>query len=133
MAPLGGILLWQNPIDQTGWWLVLTTIALHVLYFVLLGRGYARGDLSLVYPIARGVGPMLVPVLAVIILREKIAPQAIIGVVAIVLGIYTVSWWGSFRQLIGQPLAIFENSGDSLCHIHRPNYYLLRAWSTKKV
>ena len=93
LAPLGGVLLWQNPIGESGWWLVLTTIVLHIFYFVLLGRGYAQGDLSLVYPIARGVGPMLVPVLAVIILGEKIEPLAIIGVVAIVLGIYTVSWW----------------------------------------
>ena len=111
LAPLGGILLWQNPIGPTGWWLVLTTIVVHILYFVLLGRGYTQGDLSLVYPIARGVGPMLIPVLAVIILGEEIAPLAIIGVVAIVLGIYTVSWWGNFRQLAGQPLALLKNPG----------------------
>ena len=91
LAPLGGVLLWRNPIEQPGWWLVLATIGLHVFYFVLLGRGYAQGDLSLVYPIARGVGPMLVPVLAVIILGERIEPLAITGVVAIVLGIYTIS------------------------------------------
>ena len=111
LAPLGGVLMWQNPIGQLGWWLVLTTIVVHIFYFVLLGRGYSQGDLSLVYPIARGVGPMLIPVLAVIILGEKIEPLAIIGVVAIVLGIYTVSWWGNFRQLIGQPLAILKNPG----------------------
>ena len=111
LAPLGGLLLWQNPIGQPGWWLVLTTILVHIFYFVLLGRGYAQGDLSLVYPIARGVGTMLIPVLAVLILGEKIEPLAIIGVVAIVLGIYILSWWGNFRQLIGQPLAILKNPG----------------------
>ena len=63
------------------------------------------------YPIARGVGPMLIPVLAVIILGEMIEPLAIIGVVAIVLGIYTVSWWGNFHQVFGQPLAILTNPG----------------------
>ena len=66
---------------------------------------------SLVYPIARGVGPMLVPVLAVIILGERIEPLAITGVVAIVLGIYTISWWGSFRQLIARPLALLKTPG----------------------
>ena len=111
LAPLGGVLLWRNPIEQPGWWLVLATIGLHVFYFVLLGRGYAQGDLSLVYPIARGVGPMLVPVLAVIILGERIEPLAITGVVAIVLGIYTISWWGSFRQLIARPLALLKTPG----------------------
>ena len=49
--------------------------------------------------------------LAVIILGEKIESLAIIGMVAIVLGIYTVSWWGNFRELIGQPLAILKNPG----------------------
>ena len=57
LAPRGGILLWFNPVDQPGWWLVLATVVMHVLYFLLLGRSYAQGDLSLVYPIARGIGP----------------------------------------------------------------------------
>ena len=33
--------------------------ALHALYLVPLQRGYAAGDLSLVYPLARGTGPLL--------------------------------------------------------------------------
>src|SRR3978361_1032599 len=33
--------------------------ALHALYFVALQRGYAVGDLSFVYPLARGTGPLL--------------------------------------------------------------------------
>ena len=109
LVPLGGALLWFNPIDQPGWWFVLATIALHILYFVLLGRGYAVGDLSLVYPIARGFGPMLVPVLAVLILGETVALQAVVGIVAIVVGIYTLSWWGRFRSLARRPLDILRN------------------------
>ena len=46
LAPLGGILLWQNPIGHPGWRLVLTTIVVHICYFVLLGRGYTRA----IYP-----------------------------------------------------------------------------------
>jgi drug/metabolite transporter (DMT)-like permease len=111
LAPLGGALLWFNPIQQPGWWLVLATVVLHIFYFVMLGRGYAQGDLSLVYPIARGIGPMLVPVLAVLVLSETIELLAIIGIAAIVVGIYIVSWWGNFRRLIRQPLAILKNSG----------------------
>ena len=110
MAPLGAVLLWFNPVDQPGWWLVLATVVMHSLYFLLLGRGYAQGDLSLVYPIARGIGPMLVPVLAVVILGETMAPPAIAGVVAIIAGIYIVSWWGSFRRLVRRPLAFLTNS-----------------------
>ena len=72
LAPLGAVLIWLYPITTPGYWLVLATIVVHVYYFVLLGRGYARGDLSLVYPIARGIGPMLVPVLAVLTLGSTL-------------------------------------------------------------
>ena len=109
LVPLGAVLAWFNPIDSLGWWFILATILLHIVYFVFLGRGYAEGDLSLVYPIARGVGPMLVPVLAVIFLEETMALQAILGVAAIVAGIYVVSWWGNFRRLARRPLDLLRN------------------------
>ena len=44
---------------------------MHALYFILLGRGYEHGDLGLVYPIARGTGPLLVPALAIPLLGER--------------------------------------------------------------
>ena len=111
LAPLGAVLFWLNPISPPGYWLVLATIVVHVYYFVLLGRGYARGDLSLVYPIARGVGPMLVPVLAVLTLGEQIAWPAVLGIAFIVLGIYIVSWWGRFREIVADPLSLLRDGG----------------------
>ena len=111
LVPVGVVLAWQNPIEPVGWWFVTATIVLHTLYFGLLGRSYTEGDLSLVYPIARGMGPMLVPVLAVVFLGETIAASAIAGIVVIVAGIYTVSWWGSFRRLARHPLDLFRNPG----------------------
>jgi drug/metabolite transporter (DMT)-like permease len=49
--------------------------ALHALYFVLLQRGYATGDLSLVYPLARGTGPLLATLAAIAFLGER--PRAL--------------------------------------------------------
>ena len=111
LAPLGAVLIWLNPITAPGYWLLLATIVVHVYYFVLLGRGYARGDLSLVYPIARGIGPMLVPVLAVLTLGEQIAWPAVLGIVFIIIGIYVVSWWGRFREILTAPLSFLRDSG----------------------
>jgi drug/metabolite transporter (DMT)-like permease len=111
LSPLGGVLLWLNPIQPPGWWLVLATVVLHIFYFVLLGRGYAQGDLSLVYPIARGIGPILVPILAVVLLGEDIHLMAVIGIIAIVSGIYTISWWGNFAHLLRRPLDLLRNRG----------------------
>ena len=111
LAPLGVVLLFYNSVDVTGLWFILATIALHVLYFNLLARGYVQGDLSLVYPVARGMGPMLVPVLAVVFLNEKIEPLAIGGIAAIIGGIYTISWWGNFHQLLRSPLMFLKSAG----------------------
>jgi len=55
-----------------------------------MGSAYERGDLSLVYPISRGSGPLLVPLLAVLFLREKIYPLGAIGIGLIVFGIYVI-------------------------------------------
>ena len=111
LAPLGVALLFFNSVDFTALWFILATIALHVLYFNLLARGYAQGDLSLVYPVARGMGPMLVPVLAVVFLNEKIEPLAIGGIAAIIGGMYTISWWGNFHQLLRSPLLFLKSAG----------------------
>ena len=111
LAPLGALLLYRYPPPPPGWWLALASAAMHVLYFTLLGRGYARGDLSLVYPIARSIGPMLVPILAVLTLGERMALPAILGVAAIVLGIALVSWWGRWRELLRQPAALLRDGG----------------------
>src|SRR5262245_66126824 len=40
---------------------VIATIVLHSAYFFTLGRAYRSGDLSIVYPVARGLGVVLVP------------------------------------------------------------------------
>jgi len=111
LTPVGLALLWYNSVGLSGLWFLLATIVLHVLYFNLLARGYAQGDLSLVYPVARGMGPMLVPVLAVIFLNETIAPLAIAGIVAIIGGIYTISWWGNFHQVLRSPLLFLRSAG----------------------
>ena len=111
LAPLGGALFYYYPIATSGYWLVMVSAVLQILYLVLLGRGYDQGDLSLVYPIARGIGPMLVPVLAVLTLGERIALPAIMGIAAIVVGIYVVSWWGRFGEIFSKPLSLLNNIG----------------------
>ena len=111
MLPLGVVLFWLFPIAPVGWLFVLATVILHVLYFILLGRGYAQGDLSVVYPIARGFGPMLVPILAVLLLRETVALPAILGIAAIVVGIYIISWTGELQRFLLRPWNMMRNTG----------------------
>ena len=111
LAPVGVALFFLYPFEPIGWLFVLATVVFHVLYFLLLGRGYAQGDLSVVYPIARGFGPLLVPILAVILLGETIALPAIGGIVAIVAGIYIISWTGELQRFLFRPWNILSSSG----------------------
>ncbi|MGH7659357.1 MAG: DMT family transporter [Vulcanimicrobiaceae bacterium] len=64
---------------------------LHTIYFLLLQRGYRSGDLSLVYPLARGTGPLLASIAAISFFGERPSPVAMGGIAAIVLGVFLVS------------------------------------------
>jgi drug/metabolite transporter (DMT)-like permease len=64
--------------------------ALHALYFVLLQRGYASGDLSLVYPLARGTGPLLSTALAIAVLGERPGIVALVGAALIVTAVLSL-------------------------------------------
>jgi drug/metabolite transporter (DMT)-like permease len=66
---------------------ILATIVVHALYFYALGRSYASGAYSLVYPVARGLGVALVPLLALLIFDERLSPVGALGVALVVAGI----------------------------------------------
>ncbi len=66
---------------------VVATILLHAVYFYALGRSYGAGAFSLVYPVARGLGVALVPVLALALFDERLSPLGVTGVALVVLGI----------------------------------------------
>lgn len=69
----------------------LGSAVLHVGYFVFLQRGYRVGDLSLVYPLARGSGPALAAVLAVVLLGERPGVQAVAGTIMVVLSVFVLT------------------------------------------
>ena len=111
LSPLAVVLIWQEPILYPGWWFVLGTVMLHVLYFRFLGRSYTHADLSLVYPIARGIGPALVPVMGVLVLKETVTTVAVAGIVTVVVGIYSVYWQGRLKYIFREPFKHFRETG----------------------
>lgn len=66
----------------------------HAGYFALLGAGYRRGDLSVVYPVARGSSPLLVALLAPALLGDRLSPVGWAGVATIVAGLALVASGG---------------------------------------
>jgi drug/metabolite transporter (DMT)-like permease len=61
---------------------------LHLAYFLLLQRGYRLGDLSLVYPLARGTGPILSSLAAVLFFGERPGPAGIAGILLVGAGVF---------------------------------------------
>lgn len=64
---------------------------LHTIYFITLQRGYRAGDLSVVYPLARGTGPLLASTAAILFFGEHPTPLAIAGIIIIVAGVFLAS------------------------------------------
>lgn len=66
--------------------LVAASAVLHSAYYLLLDRGYRRGDLSLVYPLARATGPLLTVIVAVALLGERPSLLGAAGALTIIGG-----------------------------------------------
>ena len=92
-APLGWWLGRQQiPLwGATEWTLVLVSGLLHVLYFVVLLRGYRRADLTVVYPLARGSGPLLSSLVAIAFLGESISALGAAGIAGVVGGVFLIA------------------------------------------
>ena len=66
---------------------IAVSAVLHVVYMLVLQRGYALGNLSTVYATARGTGPLLTVVVAVALLGERPSLLAVVGIAAILIGV----------------------------------------------
>ncbi len=72
----------------------LVSGGIHTVYFLLLQWGYRLGDVSIVYPLARGTGPLLSVLGAVWLLGERPDPIGLIGAVVLVGGVLIISLAG---------------------------------------
>jgi drug/metabolite transporter (DMT)-like permease len=77
--------------------LVLSAL-LHMCYSLSLQKGYQVADLSVVYPIARGTGPMLSSIGAFILLGEPVRPLGVLGILLVVMGILLIATQGRLRR-----------------------------------
>jgi drug/metabolite transporter (DMT)-like permease len=98
-APLAALVIgWQRPdFGSVHYGLMFASAALHTAYYLLLDRGYRSGDLSVVYPLARGTGPLITIVCAVLLLQERPTPIAVTG--ALLIGGGAVALTGDPRKL----------------------------------
>ena len=91
VLPLAIYLLIVDMPGLIGWGFIAATIALHIWYFATLGYAYNTGDLSIVYPVARGLGLAIIPILGVFVIGESMSWQAVVGAVSIVTGLVLIT------------------------------------------
>ena len=64
---------------------------LRILYFVVLLRGYRLADLTVVYPLARGTGPLLSSLAAIFWLGEAVSIFGIFGIACVIGGVFLIA------------------------------------------
>ena len=92
LPPVAALWLWQSRpgLAPIGWLILAASAGLELLYFIALSAAYQRGELSVVYPIARGTAPLLAVGVGLLILGERVHLVALIGIACLLGGIWAV-------------------------------------------
>jgi drug/metabolite transporter (DMT)-like permease len=130
-APVAA-LTWQ--LDSGVWPYLAASATLEVLYFALLAAAYDRGELSLIYPIARGSAPVLVAIFSVVLLGTLLHALTVLGVLLVAAGVVLVrgvsplqagdSRHVLFALAIGATIAAYTLFDKAGLHHARPLTYL---------
>ena len=86
----------------TEWGFVAASAMLHVFYFIVLLRGYRVADLTVVYPLARGSGPLISSMVAVLFLGEQLSTLGAAGIVGVVAGVFLIAGGPTMLRLATQ-------------------------------
>jgi len=74
------------------WPYIAASVATHVAYYYLMINAYRTGDLSIVYPLMRGVAPLLTGIIAIVWMRERPGVVAWFGMGLISLGVIALAF-----------------------------------------
>jgi drug/metabolite transporter (DMT)-like permease len=127
-APVAA-LTWD--LDSGVWPYLAASATLELAYFTLLAAAYDRGELSVIYPIARGSAPLLVAVFSVVLLGTSLHALTVLGVVLVAAGIVCVRGFErgdagqlAFALAIGATVASYTLFDKAGLHHARPLTYL---------
>ena len=74
------------------WILIITSALLHGFYRLLVIFSYKYGDLSFIYPIARGSSSLLLAIISLIYLTDKISLWGFIAIIIVCMGLFLISY-----------------------------------------
>lgn len=87
------VFLVPAPLPES-WPMIFASVIIHNAYYMTLAMSYRTGDLSQVYPLFRGLAPVLVAVGAAIFAREYLSPGSILGIALISFGLTSLTLFG---------------------------------------
>ena len=73
------------------WTVIAISGFVHWIYFMCLLTGYRKSDLTVVYPVARGSGPLLSSGVAVVVFGEQFSAFGALGIAGVVVGVFLVA------------------------------------------
>lgn len=135
-------LLWAPPallfygdqiasLSLAAWACIAASAAIHVLYFAALLQGYRLADLSVVYPVARGSGPLLAALLAIAWLGEPWSLGAALGLALIVVGTFTIAGGASLLRGSGAPKVMSGMAWGALTGLTIAAYTLIDGYAVR--
>jgi drug/metabolite transporter (DMT)-like permease len=128
LAPLAA-LTWD--VDAGVWKYALPSALLELVYVALLAAAYRRYELSVVYPVARGLAPVAALVIALVVVRTQVSAAEVAGVLVVAFGVLLVRGKGGGRgTALGALVAsvigaytVIDRYG--IQHAEAPSYALL--------
>jgi len=76
---------------REGWLCIFASGVAEAAYYIATSEAYERGDLSVIYPLARGIAPLFITLWAILFLEERPTNVGLAGIFLIVLGIYLLN------------------------------------------
>ena len=83
--------------NAASWPYIIASVIVHNLYYLAMAQAYRAGDLSQVYPLFRGLAPVLVAIGAAVFANEILSNGALLGLVLISGGLMSITLFGAGR------------------------------------
>jgi drug/metabolite transporter (DMT)-like permease len=97
---------------------IVASALMHIVYFILVGLLYRSADLSVAYPIMRGLAPLIAAIIALVTLGEAPGPIASLGVAALVAGVLAMGASGFAHGRINQPTILVALANSAVIAIY---------------
>jgi drug/metabolite transporter (DMT)-like permease len=97
---------------------VVASAVIHIVYFILVGLLYRSADLSVAYPIMRGLAPLIAALIALLTLGEAPGPIASLGVVALVAGVLMMGASGLAHGRIDRPTVLVALANSAVIAVY---------------